>query len=69
MGNAMATDTQYEKGVLSTYDASKLKSVATAAELSRLRAAARATLFKRRRPVRASGLRFGDARSGRRRVD
>lgn len=45
----MSTDAQYEDDLLSAYDAGKLKSVATKAELSRLRAAARATAIKDRR--------------------
>ncbi len=45
----MQTDAQYEADLLSAYDAGKLKSVATKSELSKLRAAARATAIKDRR--------------------
>ena len=45
----MPTDLKYENDILSAYESGKLKSVATRAELSRLRAAARATAIKDRR--------------------
>lgn len=45
----MPTDARYDEYVLSAYETGKLKSVATKAELSRLRAAARATAIKDRR--------------------
>ena len=45
----MPTDQKYESDLLSAYEAGKLKSVATKAELSRLRVAARATAIKDRR--------------------
>jgi predicted DNA binding CopG/RHH family protein len=45
----MSNDAQYEEDLLSAYEAGKLKSVATRSELSKLRAAARATAIKDRR--------------------
>jgi predicted DNA binding CopG/RHH family protein len=45
----MPTDLKYEEVVLAAYEAGKLKSVATKSELSKLRAAARATAIKDRR--------------------
>ena len=45
----MPTDTQYEEDLLSAYESGRLKSVATKAELIKLRAAARATAIKDRR--------------------
>jgi predicted DNA binding CopG/RHH family protein len=45
----MATDAQYEREVLAAYETGKLRSVASKAELARLRAAARATAIKDRR--------------------
>lgn len=45
----MSTDAEYEEQLLSAYEAGKLRSVATKAELARLRAAARATAIKDRR--------------------
>jgi len=45
----MPTDLKYEEDVLAAYEAGKLKSVATKSELSKLRAAARATAIKDRR--------------------
>ena len=45
----MSNDAQYEEELLAAYEAGKLKSVATRGELSKLRAAARATAIKDRR--------------------
>ena len=45
----MPTDARYDEYVLSAYETGKLDSVATKAELMRLRAAARATAIKDRR--------------------
>ncbi len=45
----MSSDAQYEEELLAAYEAGKLKSVATRGELSKLRAAARATAIKDRR--------------------
>ena len=45
----MSNDAQYEQDLLSAYEAGKLKSVASKGELSKLRAAARATAIKDRR--------------------
>ena len=45
----MPTDLKYEEDVLPAYEAGKLKSVAAKSELSKLRAAARATAIKDRR--------------------
>jgi predicted DNA binding CopG/RHH family protein len=45
----MSNDAHYEERLLEAYEAGKLKSVATKSELSKLRAAARATALKDRR--------------------
>jgi predicted DNA binding CopG/RHH family protein len=45
----MSNDPRYEEKLLEAYEAGKLKSVATKGELSKLRAAARATAIKDRR--------------------
>jgi predicted DNA binding CopG/RHH family protein len=45
----MATDVQFEKELLSDYEAGTLRSTATKSELAKLRAAARATAVKDRR--------------------
>ena len=45
----MSNDAQYEEELLAAYEAGKLKSIATRGELSKLRAAARATAIKDRR--------------------
>lgn len=45
----MPTDAQYEDDLLAAYEAGQLKSIATKAEISTLRAAARATAAKDRR--------------------
>jgi predicted DNA binding CopG/RHH family protein len=45
----MTTDAQYEREVLAAYETGKLRSVATKAELAKLRSAARATAIKDRR--------------------
>jgi len=45
----MPTDAKYDEDLLAAYEAGRLKSVATKGELSKLRAAARATAIKDRR--------------------
>lgn len=51
----------YEQEILSAFDAGKLKSVATKAELDRLKAAARATAVKDRRVnIRLSSIDLSD---------
>ena len=45
----MPTDSQYENDLLTDYESGELKSVATKAELAKLRGAARATALKDRR--------------------
>jgi predicted DNA binding CopG/RHH family protein len=45
----MSSEAKYEDDLLAAYESGKLKSVATKAELSKLRAAARATAIKDRR--------------------
>ncbi len=45
----MPTDLQYENDLLTAYESGALKSVATKAELAKLRGAARATALKDRR--------------------
>ena len=57
----MANLDAYEREILSTFEAGKLKSVATKAELARFKAAARATAIKDRRVnIRLSSIDLGD---------
>lgn len=57
----MANVDAYEREILAAFEASKLKSVATKAELARFKAAARATAIKDRRVnIRLSSIDLGD---------
>jgi len=57
----MAKVDNYESGILSAFEEGKLKSVATKAELERMKAAARATAIKDRRVnIRLSSIDLSD---------